>query len=115
MGECGLEVGPEVVRVFDANAEPEQAGREVVLARDGGAALDRGLDRSEAGRMTDQFDALADEVGRRCAAGNVEGDHAAERGELFDCDPMCGMCRQSGVADDLDGGVLDESPGDFAG
>ncbi len=79
------------------------------------AAFDGGLDGSEAGRVADQFDALADEVGRCCAAGDVEGDDVAERGELFGCDLMGRVCRQSWVADDLDGGVVGESSGEFAG
>ena len=50
-----LEVAPEVVGMFAADAEPQQSGREVGLAGDGGSAFDRRLDAAQARGVADDL------------------------------------------------------------
>ncbi len=52
-----VEVGPEVFDVFAADAEPEQARWQVLLAGDGGAAFDCRLHGAEAGGVLDDLQA----------------------------------------------------------
>ena len=72
------QVRPEILDVFDAHTESEQAGREVFLAGDGRSSFDRRLDRTEAGRVADQFHPATHGVRRRGTSCHIEGDDAAE-------------------------------------
>jgi hypothetical protein len=49
-----LEVAPEVVGMFAADAEPSQFGRKVGLARNGGSAFDGRLDAAQTRGVPDR-------------------------------------------------------------
>ena len=67
-GESAVEVGPEVFDVLAADAEPQQRGWQVLLAGDGGATLDRGLDGAETRGVPDDLHAFTDGVRTRRVA-----------------------------------------------
>ena len=60
-----LEVGPEVLDVLAADAHADQAGRDVLLAGEGAAALHRRLHAAEARRVPDDLGRGAGAVARR--------------------------------------------------
>ena len=58
-----VEIGPEVLHVFDAYAQAEEGWRQVLLAGEAGTAFDGGLDCAEAGGVLDEMEPGADGVG----------------------------------------------------
>src|SRR6266550_906821 len=76
-----LEVGPELVRILEPDAETEQAGRDSV-ALPARAALERRLGATEAGRVLDHAQRGLDLV----RIGDVEREQATEAGVPNDLD-----------------------------
>ena len=107
-----VEVVPEVVDVFDADAEAEQPGGEVLLAGDAArrSMVDSTAPKLVAWRMT------APErtpVGCCGAAGDVEGDDAAEAGQMLGGDRDGWGERPVRVAHPLDARVGLEPAGEL--
>src|SRR5919197_2770601 len=101
-----VEVGPEVLDVLAADAEPEQGGWQVLLAGDGGAAFDGRFDRAETGGVPDDPQGLADGVRAGRVAANVEGDHGSVAAHEAARGRVRRMRGEAGVADRADLGML---------
>lgn len=67
-----MQVCPQILLMFDANAETEQRWRQVLLTRHFGSPLNRRLDRPKARRVADEADVSAHGVRRRRAAMDIE-------------------------------------------
>ncbi len=67
-----MQVAPEIAGMLAADAEPEQAGRKVRLAGNGGSAFDGRLDAAEAGGVPEDPHRAADRVGALAAAPDVK-------------------------------------------
>ena len=61
-----------------ADAKPQEPGREVILAGNGGSAFDGRLDAAQAGCVADDPNGSADGVGTIGASEDVEGHNGAE-------------------------------------
>ncbi len=98
--------------MFAADAEAEQAGWQVLLAWDGGAALDGGLDGAEAGGVAHDGERLTDAIGRGGTTTDIEGDERAEAAEGAGREIVLRVAGEAGVADALDAGGGFEACGD---
>ena len=114
MLECGVEVVPEVVDVFAADAEAQESGRDVFLSGELAAPFDGAFDAAQAGGVDDDVQGVAEPVGGG-GVGDLEGQHGSEAGHLRGGPAVPGVAGKAGVTDAADGGVLVEPPGEFAG
>ena len=112
-GEGAVDVGPQVFDVFAADAEAEQTGRDVVLARKLGPALDGRLHASDAGGMGDDLDPAAHRVAGRSIR-DLEAQHRSEPAHLAGSQFMLRMRRQTRIADAADRRMYGQPTGEFA-
>src|SRR5580692_7107256 len=112
--ERAVQVVPEVVDVFAADAEAQQPGGDVFLPGEFAAPLDGAFNAAQAGGVDDDVQGVAEPVGGG-GVGDLEGQHGAEAGHLRGGGAVSGVAGQAGVAYAADGGVLAESAGEFAG
>src|SRR5580692_4519481 len=112
--ERAVQVVPEVVDVFAADAEAQQPGGDVFLAGELAAPLDGAFDAAQAGGVDDDVQGVAEPVGG-AGVGDLEGQHGAEAGHLRGGGVVSGVAGEAGVAYAADGGVLVEPAGEFGG
>src|ERR1700730_14562720 len=114
LSEGGVEVVPEVVNVFAADAEAQESGGYVFLFGKLAAPLDGALDAAQAGGVDNDVQGVAEPVGG-ADVGALEGQHGTEAGHLRGGGAVSGVAGQAGVAYAADGGVPVEPAGEFAG
>ena len=119
-----VEVGDDVVGVFDADGESDEGVGDaegeafffgVGVVADESGVCDECFDAAEAGCDEAEFEAVEEAFCLGESAFDVEGDDAAEAGHLFFGDVVVGVAGQAGVVDAFDGGVFFEVLGDGHG
>jgi len=114
MLESRVQVVPEVVDVFAADAQAQEPGGHVALSGELAAPLDGAFDAAQAGGADDDLHGVAEAVS--CGGvGDFEGQHCPEAGHLRGGDAVSGVAGKAGVAHAADGRVVIEPAGEFAG
>src|SRR5215469_15709886 len=109
-----VQVVPEVVDVFAADAQAQEPGGHVALSGELAASFDGAFHAPQAGGVNDDVHGVAEAVG--CGGvGDLEGEHGAEAGHLGGGGAVSGVAGKAGVAYAGDGGVLVEAAGEFGG
>src|SRR5215208_1373897 len=104
--KCLLEGGPEVLDVLAADADAQQVVWDhATFGGVAGAALERGLDAAEAGRVGADGDGLYEGIGAGGAPADAEGEHEAVAAEVVAAPLVLRVGRQAGVAHLVDLGV----------
>jgi len=110
----GVQVVPEVIDVFAADAQAQEPGGQMPLSGELAAPLDGGFDAAQAGGADDDLHGVAEAVS--CGGvGHLEGQHCPEAGHLRGGCAVSGVAGKTGVARAADGRVFIEPAGEFAG
>ena len=112
--ERRVQVVPEVVDMFAADAQAQEPGGHMTLSGELAAPLDGGFDAAQTGGADDDLHGVAEAVS--CGGvGHLEGEHCPEAGHLRGGCAVSGVAGETGVAHAADGRVFIEAAGEFAG
>lgn len=100
--------------MFAADAEAQQAGRDVVLSGEFGAPFEGGLDAADAGGVGDDLEVCANLVGGG-GVGDFEAEHGPESAHLASGELVLRVAGQAWISDPADRWMRCKAAGNLAG